>query len=820
MSNLLHDLRYAARLLLKSPGLSFVIILSLALGIGLNSAIFSLVNGFLFRPLPVDQPDQIGVVFTKDHHGDYLHGLSYPDYVDLRDRSGVAAGVVATVPLPLNVANGQDSERLWCELVSGNYFSVLGVKPVVGRSFLPEEDRSEGASPVVMVSERFWDRRFGPGRSLADAELTINGHAFRIVGVAPASFTSTFYVGFVADLWIPASMHNIAAPGSEGLLTDRSDHEFRVLLRLKPGESIERAQTGLTLAANQLATSYPDTNKGVALTLFPELRARPEPEISGTLRLAGAVFMGAVGLVLLIACANVANLLLARAVSRRREIAVRLALGASRSRLIQQLITETLLLAVIGGGIGLLLGAKGAQLLARIQLPTDIPMALDLSPDVRVIGFTIAVSLLTGILFGLAPAWQASSPDIVPSLKTDTATTGWRSGKLRLSNALVVAQVMLSLLLLVCGGLFYRSLQHARSIDPGFNPRNALLGAVDVGLQGYDEAMGRRFQRQIMARLAQMPGVESATMAHYIPLDFRVSGGDITIEGRVVEKGTDRVGVMWALVDDHYFRTMGSRLVAGRDFTARDDEQAARVVIVNQAMAARFWPGQDAIGRIVHLNASDGPAVTVIGVAKDGKYRNLGEAPMPFMFMPLAQNYRADVQFVLRTVGSPMASADALRREVQAIDSTLAVYGVRPVEDLISGRSLLPARLAVALLMIFGSLGLVLAVVGLYGVVAYSVSRRTREVGIRMALGAARADVVRMIVRQGLTLAFTGIGLGIAASLALGPLLSNLLYGINPRDTVTLSVIAATLAAVALVASYLPARRASRIEPTRALHYE
>jgi len=799
--------------------LTLIVIVSLALGIGANTAIFSLVSAFIFRPLPVDRPEEIVVVFVRDQHTPLHHPLSYPDHLDYRKQS-VFSDVTALMAIPLNVASGRTSERVWGELVAANYFSMLGIEPVMGRLFQPDDDRAEGASPVVVVSQSFWQSRFGDDSSIDGKTLTINGNPFTIVGVVPKSFPGTYFVGFSADLWVPTSMHQQVTAGTSDLLTNRSYHSWRILGRLAPGTTVAQAQAALTTLAAQLEKAYPETNKGHTLTVIEERRSRPEPDITGNMDLAAIVFTGVAGFVLLIACANVANLLLARATVRHREIAVRQALGANRRRLIRQLLTENLLLAVMGGAVGLLVAYWTTQLIAQLRMPTDIPIFMpDLTPDWRVLTFTLVLTLVTGIIFGLLPALQSSRLDLASVLKGLPPAVASRVGRFRLLDALVVVQVALSAVLLVCAGLFLRSFVEARRIDVGFTTRNALLASIDVGLQGYEEAQGRQFYRDLLQRLRSAPGVEAATLAHYVPLDFVVARGEIYIDGREVTAGPPRVGVGWSIVDHAYFDVMGIPLVQGRGFTPADEAAAEPVAIVNETMAKRYWPNQQIVGRTLRIGTPDAPAVRVVGVAKDGKYRLLGETPRAFMYLPLAQQYSADVQIVLRTAGDPESVANTLQREVRALDPSLPVYGIRTLDQLLGGRAMLGPRMALLFTGVLGALGLSLAVIGLYGVIAYAVNRRMRELGIRVALGAPPEHVVRLVVRRGLWLAGLGLLIGGLAAFALQSVLTNLLY-VSPTDRWTLAGVALVLVSVTLLASYVPARRAARVNPTITLRSE
>ena len=816
MEALWQDLRYGWRGLRANLGFTLVAVLSLALGVGANTAVFSLVDAVLLRPLPVERPDQLIALTTVDHHGDgYPHGLSYADLTDYRKMDNVFAGLAVFAPVPLSLTSGGASERVWGVIAAGNYFELLGVKPILGRAFRPDDDRAPGASPVAVISHGFWQRRFGADPGAVGRTVSLNGHAFTIVGIAPEGFVGTEVI-FAPDVWVPVMMHGEVLPGSDNLLTTRPAHNFRALGRLRPGVSLAQAQAAADVTAGQLEQAYPATNKGVRLRLFPQREARIEAGMGQTLALMAGVIMAVVGLVLLISCTNVANLLLARAATRRKEIGIRLALGAGRWRLVRLLLVESVLLALLGGGAGALVAFWGVDLLQGFRPPTDIPFLLALRLDTRVLGYTFALSLVTGVVFGLAPALQASRPDLVGALKGEAAAVGRGARRYRLRDLLVVAQLALSLLLLICAGLFLKSLQGARRVDPGFNPDRALTMSVDLSRQGYDEARGREFFRRSAERVEALPGVESASWASPLPLSFSSEGADVVIEGFVPRPDQDRVGIMMSTVGLKYFQTLGTPLLDGRDFSAEDREGKPGVVIVNETMARRYWPGRGALGRRLSLSGAQGPYLEVVGVARDGKYRQLGEEPRPYMFLPLLQNYRGEATLVVRGAGE----LAGVRREVQALDSNLAIFDVKTLAEHVAGRALLGPRMGATLLAIFGLVGLLLAAAGIYGVISYTVTQRTREIGVRMALGARAPDVLRMVLAQGGQFVFAGIALGMVAAVALTRVLASLLYGVSSTDPAIFFGVSLLLAGVALLACLLPARRAAKVDPLVALRQE
>ncbi len=827
MQTLWQDLRYGARMLWKQPGFTLIIALTLSLGIGANGVIFSLVNALLLRPLPVEKPEEFAAVYTSDFSSGDFGATSYPDYVDFRDRNRVFAGLVAYQPQPLSLNIDGANERMFGEIVSGNYFSALGLKTALGRGFLPEEDRTPGERAVAVISHKLWQTRFGGAPATVGRSVKINGHPFTIVGVAPEKYAGLLR-GFAADWWIPAMMMRQAAPGSDNL-TERGSRSFLVMGRMKRGVTFQQAQADFNSIAAQLYKEWPQKWENIlrqsrSVTLTPESESRLLPYMRMPIVIFMALLMSVAGLALLIACANIANLLLSRATARRREIAIRLALGAGRWRLIRQLLTESVLLAMIGGGAGLLLAVWGADLLMTFKPPLPFPIELDLQGDWRVFGFMFGLSLLTGIVFGLTPALAASRPDVIGSLKDETgaANTGGQRGRLR--GALVVTQVALSLLLLICAGLFLRSLRNASSIDPGFDADNLLALSMDLQLQGYDETKGRNFTDQLLDRVRSLPGVVSASLTDQLPLGL--DGGarrGMTIEGYTAQPG-ESTEINSSFVSPGYFETLRIPLLQGRTFQNQDNANAPGVAMINEAFARRYWPGRQPLGKRIQMGAvrsgvNDAPYMTVVGVVKDGKYATLSEEATPFIYLNLAQNYGPSPTLIARTRGNPLDSLPAVRGEAAALDKNLPLYDVKTMRQHL-GLALLPARLAGSVLGVFGLVALTLAAAGIYGVMAYSVAQRTREIGIRMALGANARDVLRLVARQGMTLVLVGMAIGITAALAMTQLLKSLLFGVSATDPLTFVAIALLLASVALLACWIPARRATKVDPMVALRRE
>jgi predicted permease len=822
MTAFMQDVRYGLRMLWKNPGATAVVVLSLALGIGANTTIFSVVNSLLFRPPAVEQPSRLVDVWmhnVKRSGFDGYYPLNFPDFAYYRDHNSVFSGLAAYAGDGLTVVWSRDGqgEALQGTLVSANYFSVLGVRPELGRTFLPEEDRS-GAEPVVVVSHAFWRRHLGSDPAALGRTIVLNGRACSVVGVIPDSFHGVL-IGSMMDVWAPMSTQAWVSPAVD--LTSRNSYWLEAYGRLKPGVSRQQAQADLQVLSKQLAAAYPATDKDMQALGYPATLI-PGP-YRGFLAIVAAALMAVVGLVLLIACANAANLLLAQASRRRREMAVRAALGAGRWRLVRQALTESVLLGCLGGIAGLLFAAGAAPLLLRL-VPPSIPISLQIPVDWRVLVFTLAAAVIAGVAFGLAPALRASRLDLVSSLKEDTPGSG--HGKSRLRSVLVTSQVAICLVLLVGAGLCLRSLMNAQSIDPGFDTRNALVASIDVQSFGYNEARGRLLYQNLLDRLGTVAGMRSVSLVDLLPLSPSERMEGFTVEGS--KAPAPRPGEPGPMAQDvfvapGYFRTMGIPLLRGRDFTARDGKGAPLAIIINDAMAKRYWPGQDPLGRHIVMGGEDDPknrqVCAVVGVVKTGKYRTLGEDPQPFMYRAYWQNYVPRVHLVVRTEADPASVIAGMRRAVQALDPNLALYDVETMKQLML-LPLFPAHAAGLTLGVFGGLALLLATMGLYGVMSYLVALRTREVGIRMALGARRPDIFRLVLGNGMRLTLVGVAIGLAGALAVTRLLASLLYGIRPTDVVTFAGVSLLLVGVASLASYVPARRATRVDPMVALRHE
>ncbi len=821
METLIKDIRYAVRVLWKNPGFTTVATLALALGIGANSTIFSLANSVFLRPLPVPEPNRLIWLFN-----DRESPVSYPDYLDY-NQADIFSGILAYNWVPLNLGGEGQAERVQGALVSANYFDVLSVRVERGRSFLPQEDQTSGASPVAVISHALWQRRFGSDQGIVGKMVVLNGQQFAVVGVAPAGFVGT-EDAFPRDIWVPLTMQQqlrggiVGARENQSLPTDRNARWFTVMARLKPDITLRQAQARMDLIGNQLALAHPETNANRHILVYAAGNGRPA--FRTMLLPVTWILLATVGLILLIACANVANLLLARSTVRRKEIAIRLALGASRGRLVRQLMTESVLLASLGGCVGLLLSFWTTNLLMALKPSIPMPININVRTDWRVLVFTFLFSLLAGIVFGLVPALQASRPEIVPVLKDDTNSFGYRHALLSLRNMLVIAQVAMSLVVLVAAGLFLRSLRNAQAINPGFDATQVLAMSLGTGAQGYDENKTRLFYQQLIKRVLGLPGVQSASIAQFAPLSFFYApalAAPTIVEGHEQPAGENPPMIGNNTVGPNYFQTLGVSLLRGRDFTEGVPQGAPNVAIINETMASRFFAKEDPIGRRLRVMRRGGQSVSyeIIGVVKDSKYLSLGEDPGPFIFLPFQQNSSPVMTLLVRANGSPKNLAAAVRREVHALDDNLPPFNVITLSENVD-ISLFPARFGALLLGGFGLLALALATVGIYGVMSYSVSQRTHEIGIRMALGAQANNVLRLVVGQGMLLASIGITVGMGAAFALTRVVKSLLYAVSPTDLATFALVSILLTTVALLATYIPARRATKVDPLVALRYE
>ncbi|MEA2564048.1 MAG: hypothetical protein QOH06_5552 [Acidobacteriota bacterium] len=822
MSATVDDLRFAARTLSKNKGFTAIAVLSLALGIGANAAIFSLVDAVLLKPLPVAQPDRLVALYTRDAKNPGSLPLSYPNFLDLRSGSRSFSALVAHRPVNLSLSglpDGAEPEKLLGELVSGSYFETLGVRPALGRGFLPEEDEVPGARPVAVLTHSFWQRRFGADPAAVGKDVVLNGIRFSIVGVAPADFRGLNALA-PPEVFLPVAMYEQAITARPLKFNERRALHLFAAGRLKPGASLGQAQSEADVLSAGLAREYPEANTGRSVELVPLVEATINPNLKGKYVLAGTLLMTVAGLVLLVACATVANLLLARAVSRRKEIAIRLSLGAARGRLVRQLLTESLLLAFAGGAAGLLVAVWGRDFLWSLR-PPFLPASLDLALDARVLGFTFGLSLATGILFGLLPALQSSRPEMVTALKNQAAPPLRGRGMLTTRSLLVVAQVALSLVALIGAALFIRSLFQAQRIDPGFKPQGLVTLSLDPGGRGYEAARGQELYRQVVEEVEQLPGIRRAAISELPVLQPGGFQRTLVIEG-LEAAGEDSLLVRANAVGTGYFEALGIPLRRGRGFASEDRGDSRPVAMINETMARRFWPGQEPIGRRFGFFGQD-KDYEIVGVAADAKYTALGEDPLPYVYLPLLQSYPSAATLYARATGDSAMALAAIRKRVRALDPNLPFTDAGPVSDALD-RALWGPRVAAGLLLLFGLLALVLATMGLYGVISYAVQQGRRDIGIRVALGAAKGDVLGLILRQGLTLIALGISLGAslgaAAAALVAPRLPGLLVGTAPSDPAAWAGAAAVLALVGLAATWVPARRAAGIDPALVLRQE
>lgn len=813
MGTLLKDLRYGLRMLAKTPAFTVVAVLSLALGIGATTTVFSLMDAVMLRSLPVQHPEQIVRVATTIPGNEPHYDFSYPLYTGLRDHNQSLSGLVAYSTSDFGVVAGDQTERIRGELVSSNYFSVLGVQPSIGSAFTTS-DESPGAPRAAVISDALWSRLLNRDPSVMNKTIALNGRNFSIVGVAPKNFSGLLR-GMQTDVWI-ALPHESDFEENPKLLSSATMSWLNLAGRLKPGVSIQQAQTQLTSLLPGVSSPPRESgNEGVLLTEAAGGNGAYVAELSRPITL---LFL-AVALILAIACANVASLLLARARSRGKEIGVRLALGATRPRIVRQLMTESLLLSVAGGALGLLLTFWTSGLVSGFLAATEDALSFDVAPNLRVLIFTLAVSVATVLLFGVIPALKASRVDLVPTLKDVNSTSPVLSRFSRgpsLQSLLVVTQVALSLILLAGAGLFVRSLWKLQGIDKGFTGANVMAFSLNMGLQGYDKGRGANFYAAALENVSSAPGIESVTLASSLPATAggmsRMQLGPNDTKPAVDEE----VSIDMVTVAPRFFETTGLPLLQGRDFRHIDNEKSAKVMIVNETMARKFWPQTDPVGR----SFSDGQdTYEVVGVARDTKYRNLREPPGMTMYQPLAQAYVPTMSLVVRTATDPAKFVPLVQNRLHSIEPALTIYNVTTLLERV-GRSLYVERMQSVILGILGLLALVLTAIGVYGVVAYSVAQRTHELGIRMALGAQRKDVLKLVLRRGLVLVAWGSVVGLVACYWLTRLIASQLYGVSPYDPATLVSVAVLLAAVALLASFVPARRATKVDPLVALRYE
>ena len=819
----MNDIRQSIRIFLKYPGFSAIVVITLALGIGANTAIFSVTDKLLLRSLPVNEPDRLVLVTSVSVSPHFVSTLfSYPDFNDYRTQNNVFSGMLAFTRTELELTGGSQKERVPGEYVSGNYFDLLGVQAARGRTFVPEEDKTPGSQPVVVVSDAFSRKHFA-GQNPIGQKITLNGIPLTVAGVAPENFTGMM-LERPTDIWVPVLMHPQLAQSK--FIAQRSDGFLRMIGRLKSDVSPAQAESSFDLLVQQIReanTPAGTTTKGLP---FSERHIKFEPGGKGMSLLRQRfsaplkLLMAVVGLVLLIACANIAGLLLARGVTRRKEIAIRRAVGANSWRVVRQLFTESLLLALTGGLVGLLIAPWLISLLVNTQSRLDLARTLlAQGVDGRVLAFTALTTVVAGIIFGIVPAWQSSKSDLVPVLKEEGGISSQRERKFTFRSLLVISQLALAIVVLIGAGLCIRSLRNLLAIDPGYQAETLMAIPLDLDEKKYDEAHGRVFQQQLYTRLAALPGVEGVSYGLVMPFSGSRYVSSIFVQERQ-PLPNEQMAFDASVVGPRYHETMGIELVQGRGFTEHDREGAPGVVIINEALAQRLFPGENALGRKLTLK-TNGPPLEIVGITRDVKHHELTETPVPHFDVPaLQRGYDSYTNVVVRTRGPAADLIPTVRSELLALDPALPVKDISAVSADIDN-TLAATRLASTLISIFGVVALLLASIGLYGVMAWMVSQRTREVGIRMALGARPADVLTLIIKQGIVLTFAGVVIGLLAALAATRLIdTQQLYGVSATDPFTFAAIALLLTTVSLLACYLPARRATRVDPLKALRYE
>jgi predicted permease len=814
-SGIFQDVRYALRMLRKSPGFTAVAVLTVALGIGANTTIFSWVRSTVLNPIPgVNHTSEYIAISTGGT--DDANPISYPDYVDLRDRNHTLSSLIAASPRAMSLTARAKPERVWGLLVSANYFDGLGLLPVLGRVFFPPEGKKPRGAPVVVISYHLWQRHFGGDPAVIGQTVEIDRHPLAVVGVAPRAFVGA-QTGQTYDLWIPVMMAGdfFNSKDAGALLHDRGTQWLICTGHLRPGVTADQAQADLNVLMQQNVKQFPKDHMGdYSVTASPLWRA----PFGANYYLHTILFLllAISGVILLLACANVANLLLVRSVVRRREMAIRLSIGATRWRLVRQLLAESLILGICGGVIAMLFTLRTAGALSDfIPHVAEVPISITATADRTVLFVTFIISIITSVIFGILPALRSSSLQPVNVLKEEVGSASGGLHKARLSSILVVAQIAMSLLLLVCAGLFIRSVRSKEQFNPGFNAHHVLLDYYDLSGLGYDSKSGTQFNRQLFDKLQTMPGAESATIANWIPLGFASNVASIEAED-YVPRPHESMSIEYADVGPNFLRTLQIPLVSGREFTVADINGSQLVAVVNAAFAQRYWPHQDAVGKKLKANET---WFVVVGVAQNSDNDDIGQKPTPFLYLPLFQDYAQRIAIYVRTPGNPLAFAGPVQDAVHSLDADLPLFDLTTLDSRVQLIAT-PQRMGGVFVGGFGNLALVLAGIGIYGVLAYTTRQRTHEIGIRMALGAEPRDVLRLVLRQGLTLVLVGLAIGLAASFVLTRALSSELFGISATDPLTFTAVAILLLAVALLACYMPARRAMRVDPMVALRYE
>ncbi len=817
MGTMWQDIRYGMRVLAKSPGYALIAILMLGLGIGANSSIFSIVSTFILRPLPgIPASQELVRVIDIQRDGSEQDDYSYPDFADYRDQSStveLAAQRMAQMALGLRESN----DIVWGEIVSGNYFDVLRVRPQMGRTFSQEEGSVRETHPVIVIADKLWSERFNRDPSIVGRTIGLNGRDFTIIGIAPAGFHGSKWAISI-DLWVPMMMQKTIMPPSD-LLDERGANWFGIVGRVRNGFTRQQASDDLTRISTDLARLYPHHRApGTTARAVPEMQGR-FGDATNVVMLSSGLAIIVVGVLLLIVCANVANLMLARSLARQREIGIRLAVGASRWRLIRQLLTESTILALAGGllGLGVAYWTSDLFYFALPRLPVDFNF--DFSPDSGAVLYTFVIAVSAGLVFGLAPALHAARASVLSVLKGDTGNS-LVTRRLSLRQALVIAQVALSVAVLVCGGLFTKSFWNVRTMDPGFDARQAFTMTVSPGLLGYESERGQDLYKQLVDRTRSLPGVEAASLVDLMPLgDSSSSTGPVIAEGAPNPQPGEGLTVLTSTVSPGYFNVLGIRMIAGRDVTDFDQTTSTRVAIINEALANRLWPNEDAVGKRFRIGNNATTLREVVGVVRNGYYRALGERTRPMLYLPLSQSYEPSMTLIVRTSGNSSGLIAATTSQVKALDARMPVFAVQTLEEHLTYAYWAPS-LGATLAAIFGVLALLLVTLGLYGLISYTTTRRTKEIGVRIALGAQRGDLIEMISRSGLRLTLIGLAIGLPLAFGATLGLRSLLFGISRFDPIIFGAVVLILVAASLVSTILPARRATRINPIEALRYE